>query len=189
MHCLFWVNNSKGCWKEKVATCLAFLAKKIQPMSVSASISGQLLGIASITAAHMANTTRLYKAKFTKARLIIHIPPLPMAIQYKSKNRRWKMWRSLGYLSQLLDESQLNMSLLHWEDDPSIHLSKKLHITKQSQNNIYLSVIVKVWIKTDTMATSCLQIHKRRRIRIILREVYIEFKTSIGIRSVCWTSY
>lgn len=57
------------------------------------------------------------------------------------------------------------------------------------KKNIYLSIIVKVWIKADTMTTCCLQIHKRRRIGIILREVYIKFKTSIGIRGVCWASY
>lgn len=52
----------------------------------------------------------------------------------------------------------------------------------------YLAIIVEIWIKSHTVASSCFQIHKWRRVRIVLWKIHIKFKAPICIRGVCWTS-
>lgn len=52
----------------------------------------------------------------------------------------------------------------------------------------YLAIIVEIWIKSHTVASSCFQIHKWRGVRIILWKIHIKLKAPICIWGVCWTS-
>ena len=51
------------------------------------------------------------------------------------------------------------------------------------------AVVVEVWIEADCVSTGRGQVHLHGRLRIIRREINIEFETAISIRRVTRTGY
>jgi hypothetical protein len=52
----------------------------------------------------------------------------------------------------------------------------------------YLAIIVKIWVESNRLISSGLQVDERRRVGIVLGKVDVKLKAPIGVRGVRGTS-